>query len=87
MKKAWQLITQKEIKGKPMSEMQPLEVCIIDDPNSDLDGNFVMRTQSEMRFEVMDLCDLRAGYGFTNKDSATLNVIPFEGDSITIKLK
>jgi hypothetical protein len=40
---------------KPMSEMEPCDICQVAENFSDYLGDYVMRTQSTGRFEVMDL--------------------------------
>lgn len=74
-----------EPKVKPMSEMEPCEVCVVEE-GGDFYGRVIMRTASVDKFEVMDLYDIGLNNCWQDPDCSIL-VKPYEGDSITIKLK
>ena len=45
-----------QVETKPMSKMEPLEVCVV--VGDFYDGHIVMRTASEVYFEVIDLTEI-----------------------------
>jgi hypothetical protein len=73
-----------EIRIIKMSEMRPCEFGrIIDLP---LSGHLVMRTASSIKFEIMDLTDLREDRCWTNKDASTRVELAREGEKYTFKI-
>jgi hypothetical protein len=85
MKKAFKLELEKVEDVKPMSKMRPLEVCVVVG-ECGYKGHVVMRTASIDSFEVIDLTELREDYCWED-NAVPINVKPYEGDSITIRLK
>ena len=67
---------------KPMSEMQPLEVCVIMDGH--YIGEIVMRSASNNTFEVFGISNPTPNFCW---ESCSLEVAPYKGDSITLQLK
>jgi len=58
---------EKDLSGKkPMANMEPLEVCVIEDNKSWQNGHVVMRTASGNNFEIMDLSDPQTGCCWAN---------------------
>ena len=84
MKKAVGIVQVSEENVKLMSEMDPLEVCVI--VGDEYTSHIVMRTASKLNFEVIDLTDMREDSSWT-VGSKEVKVKPYEGNSITIKLK
>ena len=66
---------------KEMSEMQPLEVCVITDGH--YTGEIVMRSASKDTFEVFSISNPSPAFCW---ESCSLEVTPYKGDSITLQL-
>lgn len=74
-------IKENAMEIKPMSEMEPLEVCVVVGRTE----HIVMRTASTEKFEVMNLTDLKASNCWIHKD-CQIKVKPYTGKEITLKL-
>ena len=76
----------KKYEMKCVNKMQPCEVCVIDDQKTNINnGHIIMRTASTTKFEVIDLTELSEDACWGNDSS--FNVRPYEGDTITLKIK
>ena len=51
---------------KPMANMEPFEIGVIEDNRSWQNGHVVMRTASGNNFEIMDLSDPQTGSCWAN---------------------
>ena len=73
---------------KFMSEMKPLELAIVIEPNGTHDGELVMRTASLNTFEVMNLSSARVDNCWRNEGGGkALRVCPLpKGKTFTIEL-
>ena len=74
-----------DVIKKKMSEMEPLEVCVIVD-GSRYNGEIVMRSASTDNFEVFSLSRAGDDHCWENEAPEHYTVVPYEGDSITLKL-
>ena len=70
---------------KLMSEMKPLEVCVL--AEGKFKGSVVMRTASSWHFEVMDLNNLGVNQFWGLPSSKCVIVTPYTGESITLHFK
>ena len=70
-------------KTKPMYEMQPLEVCVV------VEGHYkdhvVMRTASQMKFEVLDLTDPKPDTCWVNDPNLQVREL-YPGETYTLEL-
>ena len=88
MKKLAEVKTQdKNSETKLMSEMDPLEVCVVCDHSmGSYNGTLVMRTASLDNFEVINLSNLGADICWEDPNS-NLRVSAYDGDKIVLILK
>ena len=76
--------TQPAAKTKPMYEMRPLEVCVVVDTYDYID-HVVMRTASNLHFEVMSLTDPRLDVCWTRDVPITVREL-YPGETYTLEL-
>jgi len=69
----------------PMRDMKPLEVGVIYDVNSSHNGHYVMRTESVLHHEVMNLTNPVGGNCWSKENELKVRLLG-PGESITIKL-
>ena len=76
---------ENKVKTKPMSDMEPLEVCVV--VSSVDEGNIVMRTAATEHFEVIDLTDSDVDSYWTSGLCKEIKVKPYTGKEITLRLE